>query len=67
MTRNGCWVGENLALTLEASREASYSPDGATTNLSAWQQRQTIFRALAAHDIALRRPSFFAALEGVRV
>jgi len=64
---NECWIGENLALTIEASNEASYSPDSGTTNYSAFQQRQTLFRAITAHDIALRRPQFFACLEGVQV
>ncbi len=62
-----CWIGENLQLTLEASGDASYSPDGGSTHVSAYQARQTVFRALSAHDIALRRPEFFAALEGVRL
>jgi HK97 family phage major capsid protein len=63
---NEAWVGENLGLTLEASGEATYSPDGGVTHISAWQQRQTVFRALAAHDFALRRPGFFTVMEGVR-
>lgn len=61
------WVGENLDLTLEASNEATYSPDGGTTHISAWQQRQTVFRALSAHDFALRRPEYFTVMEGVRL
>jgi hypothetical protein len=47
--------------------DASYSPDGGVTHISAWQQRQTVFRALSAHDFALRRPEFFSVMEGVRL
>jgi HK97 family phage major capsid protein len=62
---NDAWVGENMELTIDASGEATYSTDGGTTHISAWQQRQTVFRAQAAHDFALRRPEFFTVMEGV--
>jgi HK97 family phage major capsid protein len=61
------WVGQNLDLTLEASTTATYSPDGGTTHISAYQSRQTVFRALSAHDFALRRPEYFSVWEGVKV
>jgi len=60
------WVGENELLTIEASLDASYSPDGGATWVSAWQNRQTLFRAVAAHDFALRRPQLFTVMTGVR-
>lgn len=64
---NEAWVGENLDLLIESSNDATYSPDGGTTHISAWQQRQTVFRALSAHDFALRRPEYFTVMEGVRL
>jgi len=64
---NEAWVGENLDLLIEASNDATYSPDGGTTHISAWQQRQTVFRALSNHDFALRRPEYFTVMEGVRL
>lgn len=64
---NEAWVGENLALVIEASNDATYSPDGGVTNISAWQQRQTVFRALSAHDFGLRRPAWFTVSEGIRL
>jgi HK97 family phage major capsid protein len=61
------WVGENESLTIEASSEATYTPDGGVTYVSAWQNRQTVFRAVTAHDFALRRPELFSVMTGVRV
>ena len=60
------WVGENEALTIELSGEASYSTDGGTTYISAFQARQTLFRATMAHDLGLRRPQLFTVMTGVR-
>jgi HK97 family phage major capsid protein len=61
-----CWIGENQAVTIELSGDAGYTPDGGTTWVSAYQNRQTLFRATMAHDIALRRPQLFTVLSGVR-
>jgi HK97 family phage major capsid protein len=63
---NECWIGENQQLTIEASGDAMYSADGGVTQISAFQNRQTVYRAVTAHDIALRRPEFFSVMEGVR-
>lgn len=60
------WVGENQSITLETSSDAPYTTDGGTTWVSSYQNRQTLFRATAAVDIALRRPQYFTALTGVR-
>jgi len=61
------WVGENVeTLAIEASSEATYTTDGGTTWVSSFQSRQTLFRALAAHDFALRRPALFTVMTGVR-
>jgi HK97 family phage major capsid protein len=60
-----CWVGEEQALIIEVSGEASYSIDGTTWN-SAWQQQQHLFRAVWRHDIGLRRPQLFSVMTGVR-
>ena len=46
------WVAENESLVIEASSEASYW-DGAAW-VSAFQNRQTLFRAVVCHDIGLR-------------
>jgi HK97 family phage major capsid protein len=59
------WVGEDQRLEIELSREATYSTDG-TTWASAFQQNQTLFRALESHDLGLARPSHFVVVEGVR-
>jgi len=61
-----CWIGENEELVIETSGEASYTPDGGTTWISAYQARQTLYRAVMAHDLGLRRPSLFLSIEGVR-
>ncbi len=60
------WVGENESLSIEASSEASYTPDGGTTWISSWQNQQVVFRASPTHDFALRRPQFFTVMQGVR-
>ena len=61
-----CWIGENDSLSIDASSEATYSTDGGTTHQSAYQQRQTVFRATAAYDICLRRPEWTTVMKGVR-
>lgn len=57
-------VGENEGLTIDASGDATYN--NGTTLVSAFQNRQVLFRAVAIHDFALRRPQFFSVMEGVR-
>jgi hypothetical protein len=44
------WIGENVALEIDVSNTAPYSADGTTWH-SAWQERQSVFRALASHGI----------------
>ncbi|MEJ7567715.1 MAG: phage major capsid protein [Gaiellaceae bacterium] len=46
------WIGENEALTIELSSEASYTVDGVAWQ-SAFQQKQTLFRATLHHDLGL--------------
>lgn len=60
------WIGEGSSLEIERSGEASYTPDGGTTWVSAFQNRQTVFRAVVSHDVALRRASWFSVITGVR-
>src|SRR5262245_23346717 len=60
------WVGENQTLMIEMSGDANYTPDGGTSWVSAFQNRMTLFRAVMAHDCALRRASFFTVTTGVR-
>ncbi len=60
-------IGEEEQLALAVSTEATYSPDGGTTHISAFQQNQTVFRAITAHDITHRRPATgIIVQEGVR-
>jgi HK97 family phage major capsid protein len=60
-----CWIGENEEFGIELSREAAYTVDGTNWN-SAFQQNQTLFRAVMHHDIGLRRPELFTLVTGVR-
>ena len=60
-----CWVGENEEFGIEMSSEAAYTVDGTNWN-SAFQQNQTLFRAVMHHDIGLRRPALFTVVTGVR-
>jgi HK97 family phage major capsid protein len=62
---NELWIGEERTLSIDASSEASYSSDGTTWN-SAYQQRQTVFRAEWMVDLAPRRPQLFTVMTGVR-
>jgi HK97 family phage major capsid protein len=57
-------VGQGLSLTIEMSTEASYF-DG-TNWISAYQNDQTLLRAITSVDAAPRRPALFSVLEGVR-
>jgi HK97 family phage major capsid protein len=60
-------IGENQSLELAVSTEASYTPDGGTTWISAFQATQTLFRTTLRHDIAHRRPNHVIVQTGVRV
>lgn len=60
-------VGENQDLIIDVSSEATYTTDGGTTWRSAFQERQTLFRASMRHDIAPRRPNQVLVQEGVLV
>lgn len=60
-------VGENQDLIIDVSNEATYTTDGGTTWRSAFQERQTLFRASMRHDIAPRRPNQVLVQEGVLV
>jgi HK97 family phage major capsid protein len=64
---NNLVIGENAQLALAVSTEASYTPDGGTTWVSAFQNTQTLFRATLRHDIAHRRPNHVIVQTGVRV
>jgi HK97 family phage major capsid protein len=57
-------LGENQELEIDLSREASYW-DGAAW-VSAFQNNQTVFRAVMRHDIAHRRPSQIIVQTGAR-
>jgi HK97 family phage major capsid protein len=51
--------GEQMALMIDASREASYS-DGGTNNISAFASDQTVIRAIALCDFNIRHTTSFA-------
>jgi HK97 family phage major capsid protein len=59
------WIGSEQELVIELSTEGTYTPDGGTTWVSAWQNRQTLFRALMCHDLGLRRPALFHYTHGL--
>lgn len=44
-------VGLNQQLVIDMSAEASYTPDGGTTWINAFQNSQTLFRGVLRHDI----------------
>jgi hypothetical protein len=54
-----------VALTIELYAEASYVDAGANWQ-SAFQNRQTLFRATRTVDFALRRPQLWVVTTGVR-
>jgi HK97 family phage major capsid protein len=69
---NEAWIGEGVdeagaeEFDIEVSSEASYTPDGGATWVSAFQNNQSLFRAIGHRDIGLRRPALFTVVEGVR-
>ena len=60
------YIGEEQGLVMEASAEASYTPDAGTTWISAFQSDQTLIRATQRVDVAFRRPQLFVVTTGVR-
>lgn len=60
-------VGENQDLEIAVSDQATYTPDGGTSWISAFQNNQTLFRAVLRHDIAHRRTNQVIVQHGVLV
>jgi HK97 family phage major capsid protein len=60
-------IGENQDLVIDVSDQATYTTDGGTTWVSAFQNNQSLFRAVLRHDIAHRRPAQIILQAGVRV
>jgi HK97 family phage major capsid protein len=60
------WIGQEAALTVDMSTEASYTTDAGSTWVSAYQSRQTLVRCVTVIDGAPRRPQLFSILSGVR-
>src|SRR4029077_17095780 len=56
-------LGEGLNLTIDASQEAAYF-DGSTV-ISAYSQDQTVIRAIAEHDLVMRREESVAVMKKV--
>lgn len=59
-------IGNNQSLEIAVSDQASWTSDGTNWN-SAFQQNQTLFRAVLRHDIAHRRPAQIVVQTGVLV
>jgi HK97 family phage major capsid protein len=59
------FIGDWQLLAIDSSQEASYTPDGGTTWISAYQSAQTVVRALLWCDQALRRPAAFVLAGGI--
>jgi HK97 family phage major capsid protein len=59
------FLGEWQALAIDSSAEASYTPDGGTTWISAYQNMQTVFRATIWADMVIRRPAAFVVANGI--
>jgi HK97 family phage major capsid protein len=59
------WVGQWEAFALDASQEATYTPDGGTSWISAFQNMQTVFRATTWQDLAVRRPAVLCLVPGI--
>lgn len=60
-------VGLNQDMAIDVSNDASYTPDGGTTWVSAFQNNQTLFRSVLRHDIAHRYPTQVVIQQGVLV
>lgn len=60
------WVGEEEELAIAASGQANYLLADGVTWVSAFQNRQMLFRALISHDFSLIRPTLVVVLEGIR-
>lgn len=56
-------LGEGLTLTIDASQEAAYY-DG-TQVISAYSQDQTVIRAIAEHDLVMRREESVSVMQQV--
>ncbi len=59
------FVGDWQLFSLDSSTEASYSPDGGMSWVSAYQSMQTLFRATIWTDLAIRRPKAFVLAGGI--
>ncbi len=57
-------IGEVPGLIIDASQEATYTPDGVTL-VSAFDNDQTVIRVIEQHDCAMRHDASVAVLTGV--
>ncbi len=60
------FVGDWQSVAVDSSQEASYTPDGGTTWISAYQSMQTVFRSTLWADMAIRRPAAFVVAGGIQ-
>lgn len=60
-----CFIGDWQELGIDSSSEATYTTDGGTTWVSAYQSMQTAFRATLWADMAVRRPAAFVIAAGI--
>jgi HK97 family phage major capsid protein len=59
------FIGDWQLFSVDSSQEASYTPDGGTTWISAYQSQQTVVRATLWADMAIRRPAAFVLAGGI--
>jgi HK97 family phage major capsid protein len=55
-------LGESMNLAVDASQEAAYTDGG--TLVSAYEQDQTVIRAISEHDLVMRRQESVCVLQG---
>ena len=61
------FLGVSLDLEIDVSQEASYTPDGGVSYVSAYQADESLLRALWWCDWVIRRPRLWTVLSGITV
>lgn len=61
---NDCIIGESEEIMIEASTEAAYT-DEDNNLVSAFDRDQTVIRAIAKHDFAVRHEQAIAVMDGI--
>ena len=58
-------MGDWQRFALDSSQEATYTTDGGTTWVKAYQNMRTVFRGTLWADMAVRRPAAFVLAGGI--